>query len=202
METRRLLLALGGLTLARLALGQAPPSSNGLIPYRKLTWRDFPLRDDQDNVPQQARADSRILWKYRAKWTEEKRGWFVAEVSEITIETYFDPKRSWRKTNLGPDPDRLLAHEQVHLDLTYLQMLRLRQVPLEQFGAGTGESSGAAMADLDDKVKKYFEAAIEENRRVQDRYDVETQHGRNQPVQVSWERKLAKAIQDYSTPTR
>lgn len=203
METRRLLFTLGGLTLVRLAFGQAPPPpGNSLIPYRKLTWRDFPIRDDQGHRTQLARTEGRIVWKYRTQWAEKKRGSFAAELTEITLDTFFDTKRSWRKTNLGTDPDRLLAHEQIHLDLTYLHMLRLRMVPLEQFGVGTGESAALAQTDLDEKIKNYFEVSIKEHQQVQDRFDRETTHGMDQLAQLSWERKLARAIQEYSPPTR
>jgi hypothetical protein len=200
MQTRRTLLALGGLALVKLSYGQGSPA--GMLPYRKLTWKDFPIRDDQGKPGELARTEGRIVWKYRSRWAEEKRGWFVARVSELDLTTYFDTRRSWRKSRLGTDPNLLLTHEQGHLDLTYLQMLRLKQVPLEQFGAGTGETAEVAQADLDDKVKRYFETSIAEHQKVQDRYDAETNHGRILPIQQAWERRLARVIAEFGQPAR
>jgi hypothetical protein len=166
-----------------------------LIPYKKLTWRDFPVRDDQGGKDMLARTEGRIVWKYELRWTEKKKNWFVAQVTSCEVQAYFDTRKSWRKSRLTtPDPDRLLAHEQGHLDLTRMQTLRLRLVPLEQLGSGSGESPGAAQADLDEAVKRYFEAAIQENQRAQERYDQETNHGRLLLIQLSWERRLARAL--------
>jgi hypothetical protein len=200
MTTRRMLLTLGGLSLLRHANAQV--GNAGLIPYRKLTWRDFPIRDVRAEGERTARTEARILWTYKSRWSEQRRGSFVAHVESCELRCYFDPRRSWRRRNLGPAPDKLLAHEQSHLDLTYLHMLRLLRVPLNDLGLGVGESSGAAEAHLEVQVGRYFSDSIAEHQRVHDRFDQETNHGLDDAMQQVWEKRIIRAIAQHAPPPR
>jgi hypothetical protein len=173
------------------------PTPPGCLPYKKLAWSDFPVRDSGGAPDELAAAHGKILYRFKQEWRETRRGAFEARVTELTFSCYFDLKRSWRRSRLPAGSDALLRHEQAHLDLTLLLQKRLSQTRPDSLEVGKGGRSEDAVADLEDKMRRWFDDQIEGNRKLQDQYDAETDHSRRAAAQQAWERKIAAALKQF-----
>lgn len=170
------------------------PAPPGCLPYKKLSWSDFPLRNGSIDPAEQAKTLGRITFRYRHEWREVRRGYFEAKITELTLATFFDQKSSWRRARLPENAVALLAHEQGHLDLTLLLQKRLSQTRLESLEIGKGSRSEDAVTDLDGKMRQWFDAQIADNQKLQDRYDAETDHSRRRSAQERWTQQIALAL--------
>ena len=173
------------------------PTPPGCLPYKKLAWNDFPVRDSGGSPAELAETHGKILYRYKQEWREVRRGVFEARVTELTLTTYFDLKKSWRRSRIPASAEPLLKHEQGHLDLTLLLQKRLSQTRPETLEIGRGGRAEDAVADLEDRMRRWFEGHIEGNRKLQDRYDAETDHSRREGDQQAWERKIAAALKQF-----
>jgi hypothetical protein len=188
MRVRRdLILLLAALMLPVLS---PPAFSQGedLIPYRLLTWNDFPV-NDQIGDSMSAHTQARLRYNYQPRYS--RRGALVvAMVGAIEIQSGFDRSRSWRKSQFKSDPTELLAHEQGHLDLNEIRAVQLRQLKLSSYPVGMGATAQAAADDLRGKLKTFMDAQIAEIQQQHDRYDKETNHGRQAEPQKQWLDKI------------
>ena len=173
------------------------PTPPGCIPYKKLAWNDFPVRDGSADPKEQAKTVGRITFRYRHEWREVRRGSFEAKITELSFATFLDQRKSWRRARLPASADALLVHEQGHLDLTLLLQKRLSQTRLETLEIGKGSRSEDAVADLEDKVRRWFQSQIETNQKLQDSYDAETDHSRRPDAQQRWMQKIASALRQF-----
>ena len=46
------------------------PTPPGCIPYKKLAWNDFPVRDERGGPSEQAKTVGRITFCYKHEWRE------------------------------------------------------------------------------------------------------------------------------------
>src|SRR5213078_1603335 len=105
----------------------APAQGRGrLIPYRQLTWNDFPISDGRDPL-EAAHTQGRITYQYRSQ-VMGGGGSYTALVTALAFDSGFDPSGSWRRTQLVVDPDTLLKHEQGHLDINEIHAAALRNM--------------------------------------------------------------------------
>lgn len=102
---------------------------------------------------------------------------------EVSLLVYFDKDRSWMKPQ-GRN-DRVLAHEQLHFDITALYACILK----------------ARMEAMQLSEDKAFEQLKQEHRRqmqllekTQHSYDRETKHGLDEAAQARWAGNIAKRI--------
>ena len=150
-----------------------------------LTWKDFAGEPDMQN-PFDANTNSGISYSWSLR-TSEKGTEFLYKV-----DVFFYPDLSWVKP--GKEDARLLAHEQLHLNISELHGRKLRKAMAEYD------------PDLKSDIKKVLERIYQKNenarRQMQEKYDLETYHGQNEVAQVKWdnfiEAELTK-LKEYSS---
>lgn len=137
---------------------------------KSLKWSDFSGKPDE-NSSFHATTNSGISYSWSLRLSEVKTEFFYE------VETFFYPDLSWvkpEKKNL-----LLLAHEQVHFDITELHGRKLRKI-MDQYTPG-GKT----------EHKKVLERIYQRNetsrRQMQEKYDRETRHGQNEEAQTQWE---------------
>ncbi len=135
-----------------------------------LTWNDFVGEPELQN-PFDANTNSGISYSWALR-TSEKGAEFLYKV-----DVFFYPDLSWVKS--GKMDVRLLAHEQLHLNISELNGRKLRKAMAEYD------------PDLKSDIKKVLERIYQKNenarRQMQKKYDLETNHGQNEKVQLKWE---------------
>lgn len=139
---------------------------------QKLTWDDFQGPADY-STDMSAHTTSRINYKWKC----------AGGVFEASVESTFDREKSWKK---DLQTDRLLAHEQLHFDITEWHARKLRKT----------------FADLDDPcqmpaedIKAIANEIREQWKATQDQYDAEADHGRNYEAQDMWEQSVATRLE-------
>lgn len=133
---------------------------------RRLTWDDFKALPDTGN-PHHALTAANLA--VNAKCKDSKFTYIVNCV--------FLPEQSWTKNNSS---EKLLAHEQLHFDLTEVHARQLRR-DLEALNCGN------LKANLNPTVAKAFKTWKAE----QDAFDKECRHGLDKEVQQAWEEDIA-----------
>jgi hypothetical protein len=171
--------------------------SNG----RKLAIKDF-----GGNIPSRATEASLSWVAIDATWEcQEGKG-------SSQVRAVFDPNRSWWREatrNLWQSVDSasllatrddgersLLAHEQLHFDMTEVWARRIREKfkTLPAF-CKTPDGPGEFEKAIGDMEREWEEE--------QQQYDKETSHGTDAVRQRVWARKVAKTLQQsYSAPAR
>jgi hypothetical protein len=139
-----------------------------------LTWSDFEGAPDP-NSPFSANTSSGIFYSW------SMRGSSLGKKYKYEVASFFIPQKSWVK--VGKASANLLAHEQLHFDITELFARKLRQEMVEfDF-----EKSKDVKSDLQALYKKMeMERAL-----MQKKFDVETRHSMNEAAQLEWQ-KLVK----------
>jgi len=108
----------------------------------------------------------------------------------VGLNVYFNPNRSWTKVT---DSDHLLAHEQLHFDITELFVRKLRK----QLAA-----LGTDCAQVNKYIQDYYDRNYEALMQYQQKYDKETRHSIDAVEQKRWEAKVAaemKALAEFSS---
>ena len=131
-----------------------------------------------------------IHWRPKAQWIMQDNGLVLDRITEWLVWSGFDRNKSWRKSWFKPVKEAL-PHEQGHLDISELHGRHLAEMPLDKLPLGEGVNPQAASADLWRKLEALFDRVVEEGKREQERYDLETAHGAN----VSQQREWSAAIQ-------
>lgn len=158
-----------------MAFQNNPSSLIGWKADRPLTWDDFTAQPDFRSE-KTAYTKSRI----KSKWN------YTGEKLTYKVMAIFETKSSWARQ---PRTDRLLAHEQLHFDITeaYARMLR------REF---------ALMKDPDmigsDRIKKVTRGVREEWYDRQKEYDRETDHSVNEEAQARWEQEIQELLESLS----
>lgn len=150
---------------------------------RMLSWDDFKA-SPKKHLPYKANTNSGISFSWNS--TERERG------IELNYEvgSNFYPNRSWVKEI--EEVEYLLAHEQLHFNITELHARKLRKA-LENYEAG-------------DKMKKELDAIYSEieqqHSQMQQQFDKETNHSINKEAELKW-RHFVKLeldkLSDYSS---
>ncbi|GAB2537899.1 DUF922 domain-containing protein [Rufibacter soli] len=145
------------------------PSANSRateIPWslqKRLSWNDFSGSPAEDN-PHHALTSTNMEMKVKCENNQLK----------FKVEAVFNTKDSWTRNKTSA---LLLAHEQLHFDLTELHARQLRK-RLSQLSNGCG--SGAA------EMNKYASEAFDNWHKEQDLYDKESRHGLDKDQQMEW----------------
>ena len=168
-------LALISLFNAHLVLGQdVDPKSSAFIRWgdRKLDWYDFqgpiPISSEFD-----ALTNSAISLAYEGESTS----------LTFTIETIFDLFGSWKKPGVS---DYVLAHEQVHFDITeYHSRLLRKKLKAHKF---------KTFASIEGDIRKLFDEAYAKAKKMQVKYDAQTRHSLNKKNQAKWNAKVKKLL--------
>jgi hypothetical protein len=179
------------------ALGNPPSSwkeemAKGYFPYRRLTAADFPINDA---VYRQfgMHTVGFVHFDYHVHWTENN-GHAVARVTERKVWSGFDRSKSSRKSWYKQIAETL-PHEQGHLDINELHGKRLANTPLNKLPTGEGGTAAEAEADLARKMKVLRDRLSAEMQAEEDRYDTETNHGKNAAKQREWTAMIQSRLQ-------
>ena len=104
----------------------------------------------------------------------------------ITVVAKFYPYQSW--TVKSKQSDELLHHEQLHFDITELIARQLRKELLETIQTKKDYS----------KMKHTVETFMNKWDEIQDLYDDESDHNRNEAGQVKWNKFVVEELEKYS----
>lgn len=139
----------------------------------KLSWEDFQAEPDS-SLSYSANTNSGISYSWNYSTSTGK------PVLEHEVYAYFYPERSWVKNE---DADEyLLAHEQLHFDISELYARKLREA-LDNYEIGR---------TIRQDLKRIYNQIEKERAALQDQFDKETMHSENRKAEIRW-RKL---IQD------
>ena len=104
--------------------------------------------------------------------------------SEVTVKCFFDRTKSWTKDNKSA---YLLAHEQLHFDITELFVRKLR-MQLAKLGNDCKQ--------LNTHIENYYNKNYKEYVAYQAAYDSESKHSISKQKQAYWERKVAEELKE------
>lgn len=142
----------------------------------KLTWEDFRAGPGSDKNKHAASTFSGI--EYSWSYTASKNVFKL----DFVVEANFFPERSW------VDPDkktpRLLAHEQLHFDISELHARKLLKA-LEAY---------VPMRNIRADLQHIYTNIQSKRKKMQDRYDKETDHGLDEAAQAKWNREIKEAL--------
>ncbi|RKE98045.1 DUF922 domain-containing protein [Ichthyenterobacterium magnum] len=145
----------------------------------KLTWDDFkgPIKP---NTAAAAITASGITFGYSVKTSNGKIVSF-----NPSVEAHFYPEKSWYIKEKGNA--RLLAHEQLHFDITELHVRKFR-----------AEISKLSITqNLRNELSRLHQRINDELAIMQSQYDSQTDNSINVKVQEQWEYLVAKALKEF-----
>ncbi len=136
---------------------------------KKLSWSDFkgPVEIDTDAV---AVTASGITFSYVVEQADGRNTSFDGQVN-----AFFYPEKSWYIKEKGND--YILAHEQLHFDITELhaRLFRYHMAQLE------------ASQNIKAKLDKIHKDITTDLYKMQQTYDTESQNSINKEAQAKWE---------------
>lgn len=147
---------------------------------RKLVWADF--KGVPNGPPDYvASTNSGVSFSYSYR---ERNG--VGEI-KFTVLSNFYPNLSWYRPSKVSD--YILAHEQMHFDISelYARKLRLRLavIPHDR--------------DFKSKAETVYDQIEADRREMQFQYDVETDHSNSKEEEFHWRDYIAKQLQVYNS---
>lgn len=151
-------------------------------PERKILWSDRPLSWEDFKGPPvpengyHASANTGISYTWSAKILGDDLDLVYA------VQAFFYPDFSW----VSKKNDRLLAHEQLHFDISELHARKLRKA-LEEFKPEDYKG-------LKIPLQKIYEKIEAERKAMQEQYDLETRHSEDSTAQESWENRISAEL--------
>lgn len=145
----------------------------------KLKWTDFkgPVDQNSDAV---AVTASGITFSFSLRQTNDR---FVG--FETEVQAHFYPNKSWYIKESGND--HVLAHEQLHFDITELHVRQLR------YAIAQLRVSQSIKQDLQELHKN----ANENLAKMQRTYDAQTQNSINKERQLVWAQFVNEELQKF-----
>lgn len=148
-----------------------------------LTWEDFKAQPDKSNS-YSANTNSGISYSWNYSTASGK------PVLEHEVFTNFYPNLSWVKQI--QDEEYLLAHEQLHFDISELHARKLRKA-LDGYEIGRN-------IRLD--LKRIYKRIEAERDSMQNQFDKETSHSENKSAEMRWRKFVGdelESLKDYSS---
>ncbi|MDR5590762.1 DUF922 domain-containing protein [Christiangramia sp. SM2212] len=149
---------------------------------RQLSWEDFKAEPD-NSIAYSANTNSGIgySWNYST----------ASGIPEFQHEVYtnFYPNLSWVKDI--QNEEYLLAHEQLHFDISELHARKLRKI-LESYEIGR---------NIRQDLKRLYNVVESDRVAMQNRFDKETAHSENKTAELKWRHFVAEELfklQDYA----
>lgn len=148
--------------------------------YPKLTWNDFLIRPASDYTSKFAASVSTGLdlkWDYNIENAQQNFTYKVKACLYPSSSWVFEHKKD----------SALLAHEQLHYDITELHARKLRML-----------ISGYELGRNIRKDLKVIYKNVESSRhKMQSAYDAETIHSKNKEQQLLWNSKIDSLLKVY-----
>ena len=151
---------------------------NGSNKYRLLTWADFTGKPD-NNSPYQANT----YWQINYTLTGVNFIGDTAKLKGFSVTLTLNENKSWVKE--GTQTASLLKHEQGHFDIGFI----CQQEIIKQINSGV-----FLKVDFQNKLKAIFSTTLEKYHAMQLKYDLETDHSKNEQSQDKWNDFIAKKI--------
>ncbi len=142
-----------------------------------LTWSDFKGAPDPKS-PFSANTSSGISYSWSMKGSATGKEYSYEVIS------FFIPGKSWVK-NVNPSTN-LLAHEQLHFDITELHARKLRKALVEF------DFEGARNLKVD--LQALYKKAEMERATMQKKFDMETGHSMNEAAQLEWQKFIKEEL--------
>jgi len=150
---------------------------------RKLIWSDFQAEPPVQSA-HAALTNSGINLDLRLENKE----------FNVKVHARFNPDKSWKRRDIE-NSEYLLAHEQLHFDLTELYARKLRKAFLTRKWK-ENENVNAIFNDLYQSNQTLLW-------KVQEIYDAETEHSINREAQARWSGAVADSLEmfmEYDKP--
>ncbi|AMM52092.1 hypothetical protein TH61_14080 [Rufibacter sp. DG15C] len=144
---------------------------------KRLSWDDF-AGEPAPNNSHHALTSTNMEMKVKCENNQLK----------FKVDAVFNPKESWTRNR---ESHALLAHEQLHFDITELHARQLRKRL-----ASLPNPCTRGAADLN----KYANLAFEAWHKEEDQYDKESRHGLDKAQQQAWQDSVEerlKALEAY-----
>lgn len=140
----------------------------------QLKWDDFQAKPQKNG---EVAALSSIAIPYGIQLNNDGE-------LHLSLRVCFEKNNSWSKKVY--QDERLLSHEQLHFDIAELHrrklVKRLKDITLQ------GNDISGSVEEI---IQKYWST---EYRKMQDRYDEETNFSKNVDAQVKWEKKIKRLL--------
>lgn len=140
---------------------------------QKLKWSDFKGTPKRLS-PNEALTDSGMSIELKCD----------NNTSEVIVKCFFDRTKSWTKDT---ESVYLLAHEQLHFDITELFVRKLRKQLV---------ALGSDCRQLNEHIEKFYNENYKDYVAYQDAYDRETHHSLNKEKQAFWEEKVKQELEE------
>ena len=141
----------------------------------RLTWSDYRGAPDK-TTGFAAITASGITYTLQAALKNDK------VMVNCTVETFFYPEKSWYRK--GEVNAVVLAHEQLHFDITELHTRKLKNAI----------DTAVFTENVKEEVRNLYEGILKELNAFQDRYDAETDYSRNLKEQLRWQQEIGEAL--------
>ena len=156
-------------------------NGSGVLTYGRFYFDVSNVKDQvKNNVDVVAVTASGITFGFSLKQTNGAIVDF-----KTTIEAHFYPEKSWYIKEKGND--HILAHEQLHFDITELHVRKLRYLV----------SQLKVNPNIKQQLKQAHEQANEELRIMQNTYDKESMNSIHKLNQVYWNTYVKKELDKY-----
>jgi Bacterial protein of unknown function (DUF922) len=165
--------------------------AHGCLPYHRLVRGDFPI-DDKAHSRFAMYTSGFYHYNYTYDCTGEQ-GHVIARITGWKVRSGFNRNKSSRKSWFK-FVERLLPHEQGHLDLNELHGRQLARMDPARLPTGAGETKAEAIKDLQRKLKTLSDKTSKDGQAEQDAYDAETAHGTNKPRQLTATAAIQKRL--------
>lgn len=152
-------------------------------PNRPLSWEDFKATPDTSNS-YSANTNSGISYNWNYSTASGQ------PILEHEVHTNFYPGKSWVKEI--QDKEYLLAHEQLHYDISELHARKLRQA-LQHYEPGR---------NIRQELKRIYKTIESQRVAMQNEFDQETSHSENKAAEMRWRSFVKKELEklaDYSS---
>jgi len=150
---------------------------------RPLTWKDFKaLPDDSNSYSANTNSGISYTWSYSTS--------SGTPILEHEVFSNFYPQLSWVKEI--ENEQYLLAHEQLHFDISELHARKLRKA-LEQYEIGR---------NIRQDLKRIYQKIEAERTAMQNKFDKETSHSEFREAEMKWRKFIQqelKKLQQYSS---
>lgn len=146
----------------------------------KLTWNDFKGEKNRETDAVAITA-SGITFSYSVRKSNIRIVDFKAN-----IEAHFYPNRSWVNKQLADN--YILAHEQLHFDITELHVRKFRR---QVSAVKVSQNLGSVLDKLHLDINRELAT-------MQNQYDIESNNSINKEAQAKWIIFVAKELKKYA----
>jgi len=144
---------------------------------QKLKWSDF-KGDMPAGSSAAATTASGISYDFSTFYKNDKLK------TNFKVSTFFYPSKSWYNSNFASE--WILAHEQLHFDITELYARKMRE-ELRTF---------KFTKNVKAEVREIYKKTLRQLNDFQNKYDGETDYSRKKLVQERWIMEIGKALKE------